>query len=116
MAGKATGSGNVETCTVTITKDSNFQFYGIQYTAFVNNKITSLYEIFHTDPTSDIVLNDVVCNSSISISAYLRSGIPGFTINGTAQCQTFYGGAYIYYFKAPSVSGENCSIYMYDDD
>lgn len=114
--GSSGGGGNVETCTVTITKDSNFDIYGIHYTAFINNKITSLYEIFNTAPTSGIVLNDVICNSSISINAYLESFIAGFTINGTAQCQEYQNSNKIYYFKAPSVSGENCSIYMYDDD
>lgn len=106
------GSGSaVETCTVTITTNTNFAI--IYSTVNENGALTTTYTVKNV---TEHTLN-VVCGSLVFVPVI--STIPGYAVSDGAEHVedlAAYSTSRIMVFKITATSGQNVTINCYDDD
>lgn len=82
------GGGSVETCTVAVSIDSNFQMYEIYYTSVVDGKLTALYEPIGRSGCT-VTLNNVAVGSALCVGYSDGSGMSLATITGGRELRKF---------------------------
>lgn len=114
-SGGSGGGGSVETCTVTIVSQLGGYIWAAYATQYNNEQINPY--IYNTNDRKQLTIENVLCNSSIVLYASYRPIVPAYSISGTALSMSNDANVTGYWaFSAPSVSGETCTITVWDDD